>query len=253
METTEEIYNKAADSWVRTNPQSLSDFTGRPFVFDLCGNVEDAKIIDLGCCEGYCARIMVDRGAEKIEGLDTSEKMVEAARQASGTSEKYNFQVASITQLPFKDESFDLAMGVFVYNYLDVEQTHKSFAEVFRVLKPGGAFVFSVPHPSFPFIRKELEKPFFFDMKNGGYFTCRNKRHLGEIHRRDGKVLPVEMNHKLIEDYMDGLSQAGFDSMPVIRELKVLKEHVEFDEAFFAPLWNTPLHMAFRVEKRPSK
>jgi len=249
MKSTEEIYNAASDQWVRNDPQSLSDFTARPFVFDLCGDVTGHHIVDLGCGEGYCAREMLNRGASRIDGLDISEKMVAAANGAADNNDTSDFKVGTVTDLQFEDESFDLALGVFVYNYLGVDDTARSFKEVFRVLKPGAAFVFSVPHPSFPFIHKDQEPPFFFDMQGAGYFSGRDVRNLGEIHRRDGKMLPVEMNHKLIEDYFNALGAAGFNSLPIVRELKVLKEHVEFDKDFFSPLWDKPLHMAFRIEK----
>ena len=65
----------------------------------------------------------------------------------------------------------DLAVGVFVYNYVTVEQMLASFREVRRVLRPGGRFVFAVPHPVFAFIRKDRKPPFYFDVRDAGYFS----------------------------------------------------------------------------------
>ena len=45
-----------------------------------------------------------------------------------------------MVSLPYPDCEFDLALGVFVYNYLDIEATRQSFSEVYRVLKPGGIY-----------------------------------------------------------------------------------------------------------------
>lgn len=39
-ESTKDIYNENAHLWERREPNSLSDFTGRPPVFDLCSDVD---------------------------------------------------------------------------------------------------------------------------------------------------------------------------------------------------------------------
>lgn len=247
--STAAIYNKAADRWVRHGPQSLSDFTGRPVVFDLCGNVNDKTVLDLGCGEGYCARALIENGAAKVFGIDISEKMVTAAESASLANDQFNYSVGDVTDLSFESDQFDLSIGVFVYNYLNIKDMITSFKECYRVLKPGGDFVFSVPHPAFPLAQPSAKKPFFFNFEGKGYFTARDIRTFGEIYRRDGQSLPVEMTHKLFEDYMSGLAEAGFNQIPIIRELGVLSEHLEIDKEFFEPLWDKPLHLAFKTTK----
>ena len=42
---------------------------------------------------------------------------------------------------------------------------------------------------------------------------------------------------------------AGFTSLPEIAELHVTDDHVALDPAFFTPLRDQPLHLAFRTEK----
>ena len=37
---TREMYDSNAHKWARREPNSLSDFTGRPRVFELCGDVD---------------------------------------------------------------------------------------------------------------------------------------------------------------------------------------------------------------------
>ena len=44
---------------------------------------------------------------------------------------------------------------VFLFNYLDRMQTQRTMREIYRVLRPGGRFIFAVPHPSLPFLRPE--------------------------------------------------------------------------------------------------
>ena len=247
---TRELYNDTASRWERREPNSLSDFTARPRVFELCGDVTGAKILDLGAGEGYCAREMALRGAAEVVGVELSEQMVELARrQQAADDQVISYQVGDVTDLALPAERFDLALGVFVYNYLTIEQTRESFKQVYKVLKPGGSFIFSVPHPAFPFIKREQTPPFYFDAQGGGYFSSRNQQCQGEIFCRDGTSLSVQMIPKSFEDYFSALAQAGFTGMPVLEELHVTEALLALDQAFFAPLSDLPLHLAFKLQK----
>ena len=247
---TSELYDEHAARWQRREPSSLSDFTGRPAVFDLCGDVTGLDIIDLGCGEGYCARELASRGAGSITGVELSDEMVQLAQaQDAELGHGIHFRQGDITRLTDADASFDLALGVFVYNYVDTEQMLASFREVHRVLRPGGHFVFSVPHPAFAYIRTEQQPPFYFDVSGSGYFSGRNVQHQGAIYRRDGTALPVQKIHKTFSDYFDALAAAGFGALPQVQELQVLPEHLELDPGFFGAVADLPLHMAFRIRR----
>ena len=246
---TVDIYNNSATDWVRSKPITLSDFTGRPALFDACGDVSGAIVADLGCGEGYCARQMLKNGAKQVDGIDISKRMIHAAQSMKGASENMNFDVGDITSLPMQSSFYDLAVGVFVFNYLSIEETFQSFAEVFRVLKPRGQFVFCVPHPSFPFIWTGNTKPFYFSFEKGGYFSNRNNKTSGEIWRIDNKKLHVEMCHKLLSDYFDALQNAGFNTMPVIKELGVDQWMIDEHPSFFEPIKDIPLHLLISIKK----
>ena len=51
------------------------------------------------------------------------------------------WQIINAQELPFEDNRFDLIVCCFAYMF--VENKSKAFAEAFRVLKPGGMFLFS--------------------------------------------------------------------------------------------------------------
>ena len=67
------------------------------------------------------------------------------------------------------------ASRVFLFNYLRVEDMHRVFATVHDALLPGGQFVFSVPHPFFPFVRTEQTEPFYFSAAGKNYFRERRR------------------------------------------------------------------------------
>lgn len=245
---TEALYDRNAARWRRRAPHSLSDFTGRPPVFELCGPVEGERVLDLGCGEGYCTREMAGRGAREVVGIDLSAGMIELARkQEAELSQGIRYERGDVVSLDLPDEAFDLVLGVFVFSYLHVEQMAKAFREVRRVLAPGGRFVFAVPHPSLPFVREQVP-PFFFDTRGLGYFSARDEPSEGEIGCIDGSSLAVQMIHKPLEDFFTSLASAGFDRLPTVRELRVLEAHVAAHPALFRPLEDIPLHLAIRVE-----
>ncbi|MEM8709607.1 MAG: class I SAM-dependent methyltransferase, partial [Planctomycetota bacterium] len=136
--------------------------------------------------------------------------------------------------------------AVFLFNYLDRAATAKTMAEVGRVLRAGGRFIFAVPHPSLAFLRAE-ERPFYFSRGEHGYISGRDVQFEGKIWRRDGEAVQVRCVHKTLDDYFVALKAAGFKSLPDLKELHATDEHIAFDPEFFEPLRDQPLHLAFRL------
>jgi len=246
------LYDATADRWARTEPSSLSDFTGRPAVFELVGSLQGVDVLDAGCGEGYCSRVLAGRGPRRLVGIDVSDEMIARAKaEEVRLAQGIRFEVGDIRALPFDDASFDVAIAVFVFNYLSLADTKAALTDLRRVLRPGGRLVFAVPHPAFPWLRDHTP-PFYFDMGERNYFDARDERRAGAIWRRDGARLEVQVVHKTFEDYFEALHAAGFGRMPRLRELRVLPEHIALDPAFFGPLAGVPLHVAFSIENDAS-
>ena len=100
-----------------------------------------ATVLDLGCGAGRTT-IGLARGGYTVTGIDLSETLLDEAR------ERYpglDFRVMDATRLVFPGSCFDAAL--FSYNGIDciypVGGRVTCLAEVFRVLKPGGTFLFS--------------------------------------------------------------------------------------------------------------
>jgi len=246
--STKNLYNGTASQWIRGEPTSLSDFTARPFVLKLCEPVAGLRVLDLGCGEGYCSRELRQRGAAQIYGVDLSEAMIAGAKlQELKDPLGIQYELGCATDLKqFGDREFDLVIAVFLFNYLTTAQTQQCMTEVARVLRPGGRFVFSVPHPFFPYMRSAAY-PFYFEVEGKGYFSKRDRQFPGRIWKRDGSWLDVQLVHKTLEDYFDALKNAGFNTMPTLRELRVTPEHIALDESFFGSLIDLPLHLAIQV------
>jgi len=246
---TEKIYNDNAEKWLRLEPSSLSDFTARPMMFEACGELNGRSVLDIGCGEGYCARELKRRGAGDYLGIDLSSQMIEAARLQE-TKDQYGIKYDACNVVEFKpNRQFDLCVAVFLFNYLPVEEMQRVFSMVYQSLKPQGEFIFSVPHPFFPFVRTEQIPPFYFSASGKNYFADVNQQFEGEIWKRNGEPLHVQCIHKTFGDYFGGLKKAGFSNMPDIKELTVTPDLLTIDKDFFSPLLNEPLHVLFKISK----
>lgn len=96
-----------------------------------------SPVLDLGCGFGEFAGVFCEDTIEV--GVDISESEITAAAQ----KEKHGrLLVADARHLPFDDESFASVISVSVMEH--IEDTGAVFPEVYRVLKPGGVFAFTV-------------------------------------------------------------------------------------------------------------
>jgi SAM-dependent methyltransferase len=101
-----------------------------------------ARVLDIGCGIGGPARFFAAERGWQVEGIDLTAEFVEVAKALSrrvGMAEAVAFRQASATALPFADASFDGAYMLHVG--MNIADKKAVFAEVRRVLKPGGALV----------------------------------------------------------------------------------------------------------------
>jgi SAM-dependent methyltransferase len=97
----------------------------------------DAQILDAGCGSG---RNMVDFAQfGAVTGVEISDASIERARMR-GVGEVLQ---CSITSLPFPDDHFDVAVCLDVIEH--IEDEHTAMSELYRVVRPGGSLVITVP------------------------------------------------------------------------------------------------------------
>jgi SAM-dependent methyltransferase len=106
------------------------------WLFDRVAPPSGARILEVGCGPAEFWKQNLDRidPSWQITLTDQSAGMIEAAREVLGDRAAY--AVADVQELPFADESFG---AVFAHHMLyHVEDRPKAFAEIRRVLVPGG-------------------------------------------------------------------------------------------------------------------
>jgi SAM-dependent methyltransferase len=115
----------------------------------LLGAVEGRWVLEIGCGAAQCSRWLAGRGARAV-GVDLSLRQLEHSRRldraARGHGVSVPVAVADATRLPFPDASFDLACSAYGAVPF-VADSAAVMREVFRVVRSGGRWVFSVTHP----------------------------------------------------------------------------------------------------------
>jgi SAM-dependent methyltransferase len=147
---------------------------------------------------------------------DISPDMLHSARAAL-EDPSIDFQVADACQLPFTDASFDLV--VCQHGMMFWPDKLRGFQEVFRVLKPGGRFVFAswaatTDMPLFKLILEDLVIP-FFPKEDPSRFRVPFSQHdpekligfLKESGFAGNQILPAEFHSGRVnyKDVVDGL------------------------------------------------
>ena len=98
-------------------------------------------VLDLACGSGIMGIVCADAGAFVV-GVDFSAQMLEQARanaERHGVSARTRYLQADARHLPFEDGSFDLVVSrnaTWVMEDVDLV-----YAQVARVLRPGGTFI----------------------------------------------------------------------------------------------------------------
>jgi ubiquinone/menaquinone biosynthesis C-methylase UbiE len=127
------------------------ELTGRllasvQFVED--SDVQGKDILNIGCGFGWCELNFLNRGVSQMTGIEISEDDLKTAKE-NVVSNKVRFQIGNAIQLPFPDQSFDTVVSWEVIEHIPKNTENMMFKEVYRVLKPGGAFYLSTPYHTF--------------------------------------------------------------------------------------------------------
>lgn len=112
---------------------------------EFAGIKKGDHVLDLGSGAGndcFVARTFVGEEGQ-VTGIDFTDAMLEKAQKnlIKTGFQNINFVKGDIEQMPLADNTFDVVISNCVLNLVPNKQ--KAFAEIYRVLKPGGKFCIS--------------------------------------------------------------------------------------------------------------
>jgi len=122
----------------------LGPFLFEPYALDMVDRLQDRKyphILELACGTGrVTAHLVRSVQYDSLTATDLNPDMIEVAKRV--TSEPgIKWKVADALDLPFNDNVFDLIVCQFGVMFFPDKA--KGMQEAFRVLKPGGRFLFN--------------------------------------------------------------------------------------------------------------
>ena len=122
-------------------------------------NSVNSNILDYGCGIGQSLQEVVKFNPKKIVGIDISEVSIQKAKDSiQKSNSNIELLVDNCEKTKFNDNSFDIIYGSGILHHLDISLCLK---EMYRLLKPGGRFLFIEPlgtNPLINFYRKLTPK-----------------------------------------------------------------------------------------------
>lgn len=175
---------------------------------------QDDVVLDVGCGGGMNVKRMAEK-AKKVYGVDYSIESVKLSREVNERSiGNGNVEIleANVKSLPFDDNTFDIVTAFeTVYFWPDIE---KCFAEVKRVLKPGGKFMIGMEtNGSDNFIMKFWNHFIDMEMYDDSQITAFLKNNDYDeitVYLRDGKnkkeIIRSDGLERIVDDDYDRAS-----------------------------------------------
>jgi len=201
-------WNALGDEWIELAQTGESRMVFiMPYMLELMGDVENKKILDLGCGEGGYSRELKKRNADVIS-IDCSEKIIQyALTQAEREGLTIQHFIRNSNDLyGIEDGSFDIVLCSMML--MDCEDFEGTLREAARVLKPCGKMFVSVLHPCFNgnheagigrqgtgIDREVIVKNYFFPTE-------------WEAPLYKGSI-PVIWRHRTFEDYVKAFVKCG--------------------------------------------
>lgn len=159
------------------------------------------RILEIGAGAAQCSRWLKSQGHD-VTATDISPGMIATAHHLNEkTSYDFPLHVAGVENLPFEAATFDTVFTSFGALSF-VPGLGPAFEEIYRVLKPGGSWIYSVTHPFswvFP------DSPYRDDLTVVRPYGKKE----AYVESSSGKTEYAEFPHT-VADHMNGLSQSGF-------------------------------------------
>ncbi len=229
---------------LRSDEINFNDVIETPIITAMLPDLNDKKILDIGCGMGQHAVQYSKAGAESVLGIDISEKMLGFAR-ANNSADNITYLRLAFEDLEQIDDRFDVITSSLAFDYS--EDFGMLLKKIYALLEDGGYLVFSMSHPISTAYDGVYDR--YTRTKDGVrlYANLHNYGIEGERHFK-WVVDDYEVYHRKISTLINCIASAGF----IIEECQestvpeeILKEHPDM----FGGVVHQPDFIFFRCRK----
>jgi len=155
-----DIYNKIAERYATVVDNAFWNAgVERPATLSLLPTELKGKhVLDAACGSGFYSEYLFKHGSEVL-GLDISSAMIaQYNKRMNGKTKAIEHDLSK--PLTFiKDEEFDIVLSPLTLHYLP--DWIPFFKEIYRILKKGGSWIFSIPHPVSEYFERHRDGNYF--------------------------------------------------------------------------------------------
>jgi SAM-dependent methyltransferase len=181
------------------------------------------RLLEVGCGSGEFTVRFQGLGLE-VWAFDLTPPCVAHAAQVLDAEKEFQFIAADITRIPFPTSSFDIVFGVSILHHVPLEA---AFAEIIRVIRPGGRFFFSEPNMLNPqiFLQKSvpwLKRRLGDSPGETAFVRRRLRRFLNSLPGVKAEVRNIDFLHPLVPAALVSAGEKISDfleKVPLIREI----------------------------------
>ncbi|MBS0203801.1 MAG: class I SAM-dependent methyltransferase [Planctomycetes bacterium] len=135
-------YDPIAEQYQRSKQQPWRHCIECHTLMELIGDLSGMSAMDVACGEGFYTRLIRQRGAARVVGVDLSQGMIELARQQEARHQLgVDYLVGDARELSGA-EPCDLVSAAYLLNYAGNRQELQAMCDgIANCLKPGGRFI----------------------------------------------------------------------------------------------------------------
>ena len=228
-----ESYDEMAkyyENFVDTKPWNA--YYERPATISLLPELENKKVLDIGCAGGWYTKYLLDNGADVI-ATDVNKNMIEITKKR--TQNKCTVIQADINNgFNFLDNSsLDMVLASLVLHY--IKNLENVFFEINRILKINGEIIFSTHHPLMEFVHFKRENYMEIELLDDEW-------NMGE------EKIKVQFYRRLLNKLLQPLINNGF-YIEKILEPEPTKEFEEKLPKAYERLLKSPNYLFIKARK----
>jgi ubiquinone/menaquinone biosynthesis C-methylase UbiE len=232
-------YDPIAEQYKRSKQQPWRTFVECFTLMKLVGDLDGMDVLDVACGEGFYTRMIRQRGAARVTGVDLSHGMIELARNQEAQHQLgIEYVVGDARELPHTQEC-DLAVAAYLLNYARNRNEIQAMCDgIARSLKPGGRFITVNCNPALVFSHAPSYRKYGFETSVQGEWRegapIKWNFYLGD------ETFEIENYHLNVAIHEEAFRQAGFREVRWHTPSLSPEGLVEYDHGFWSNLLDHP-------------